>query len=153
MQLWGGAGCLAGGGSLGSQQTCQIKLVPLTIAGYQALTGDNTTQRSQNISKYHDPCDEGPGIVTCHIVSPSPIVSHTHRGRGWPWPSLMLRSGLLAEAGLGEAGWHWGRHNTTHSHNLLIRTVITVSMLRITASWSTAGTLQQSLQAGSGQTA
>ena len=49
----------------------------------------------------------------------------------------MLRSGLLAEAGLGEAGWHWGRHNTTHSHNLLIRTVITVSMLRIMASWST----------------
>ena len=113
MQLWGGARCLAGGGSLGSQQTCQIKLVPLTIAGYQALTGDNTTRsRSQNISKYQAPCH----------VSFSPIVTHTHRmSGGWPWPSLMLR---LGRPGPGEAAWYRERERPSSQHKTLISHVI-----------------------------
>lgn len=104
-----------GGGRLGSQQTCQIKLVPLTIAGYQALTGDNTTQRSQNISKYHDPCD----AVARHCQSITHCHSHT------TWPGLTLTK-FNAEVWVVSGGRGWarrpepdreairGHHNTTH---------------------------------------
>ena len=101
----------AGGGSLGSQDPCQIKLVPLTIAGYQALTGDNTTQPLTRHLQHQGP-SEAPGIVLS-----SPVVTHTGE-RGLTLTKFNVESGLR-RPGPGEAAWH-REAITTHRVNGII---------------------------------